>query len=781
MPERDRGSTSVIVDRWFNFTLLPQQVIPFCEPPAPECELAIVDITTTAASERGTADGSIAIQISGITTGETVTYYINGVAYITGTTATTHTVTGLTSGVYQVYILDTAGCFVTEDAVILDGEFRTGNFIVQSPTNLTAVENPIIIGVGTAINSSSPRRNITTLDVVGDLTDGFNIRINLTSPYLYSQTFYSKAYPNKTNFFLASVLNNSVGIPVGTNTHTEIATSLAESLQKDTLIPRVYFINNDGTTVTLEAKETGDRFDLTSSNMIASATGVTVTQTQAGRNFCDGQISDNYSISCEVMVNTNETNQYPELGDDIDYNRVAELILPFNPNNIHRFDISSILKNQVSTPMPDTTLTGSTLLPTIMQPFYCKLSELYPLVPNTNTIKKRYKTTVPVQWTINSSLDRYSPNIMDDYLGIISSNIDADFGLDMSWSTTGTVEFTDYLFELTGNTGTTNVMFSIWNNTNTGVTYNWQTGDTFTGVTAGEYFAHISGTTDGIIHQYFKSFFINQFSNDYDDTRKRNVRTDVKFLTNSPSPKQIERQSNEFLYFILPKNYGKELKVKGDLYFYDGTEVTGQTFFTISTGTTNAGGCMIMNLSYDKLGLENYEVTGTTNRKIKRAELAVYQSDSVNGDWQYTEEKIYRFEIDEMPRKWGVLFQNGLGTFDSYDFVGVVEETVSRDADTYTIPLTFNINGSLASGFKSTATYNTRIIKRVTANTGWVNQVHFDWLMELIKSNNVFSTATANQNYVNLIEYSYKKSSLDDLFDVECVFEWTIFQNNITI
>ncbi len=72
----------------------------------------------------------------------------------------------------------------------------------------------------------------------------------------------------------------------------------------DAVIPKIYYINNDSTTVTLWAKETGSRFNLSTANVIASTTGITVTQTRVGTDYCDGQITDNYSISCEILSNT---------------------------------------------------------------------------------------------------------------------------------------------------------------------------------------------------------------------------------------------------------------------------------------------------------------------------------------------------------------------------------------------------------------------------------------------------------------------------------------------
>ena len=790
-PTNGGSTTSVIETTWTITGLNQANYIPVegCAAPPVGCFLEITGSSHTDVTIRGAADGTITVGISGQT--GTTTWYLDGVFVASGITEATssYQFTGLAAGTYDVQVEDSHSpdvCFASvQDITILDGEFRSGNFQLSYPDVLVALENPVIVGVETAITNPNPRQNITTLDIDGTINDGDSITFNLTSPFLYSQTFYAKAYPNKPNFFLASVLNNSTGTPVGTNTTTEIATSLAEALQLDAVIPKVYYINNSGSIVTLAAKETGTKFNLDTTNVIISG-DVELVQTQVPTNYCDGQITDNYSISCEVMVNTDSTNQYPDVGQTTDYNRVAELILPFNPSNVHRFDIGSILKSQVSTPMPDMTLTGSTMLPTVMQPYYVRLSELYPLVANTNTVKKRYKTSVPVNWVINSSLDRNADNTMEDYLGHYYNNINPN------WTYTAVgigsypyysghdVTFEDVLFD-TGDTGTTNVQISVWNYNNTSQVESWRAYTSgFNGLSSGTYYGRVSGSTDGITFMFSRYFYVNPYATGQTNTQYPSANHDVLFLTNSPSVKQIQRASNEFLYFVLPKNYGYDLVMKGDLYFYDGTEELSQTFFTISTGDTNAGGCIIMNLSYDKLGLAAYEVSGTTNRKIKRMELAVWQSNAY-GDFQYTETKTYRFEIDEMPRKAGILFQNALGMYDAFDFIGEVEETISRDNDTYTVPLSFASTGSLQYGFKNTATYNTKIVKKVVVNSGWIDEAHFDWLMELMKSNNIYSTSTTNQNYLNLVGYDYNKSSLDDLFNIEAEFEWTIYENNITV
>lgn len=246
------------------------------------------------------------------------------------------------------------------------------------------------------------------------------------------------------------------------------------------------------------------------------------------------------------------------------------------------------------------------------------------------------------------------------------------------------------------------------------------------------------------------------------------------FLTNAPNPLQIQRNQTNFLYFVLPKDYGQTLNLVGDIEFYDGTSSSGITFFNISTGTTNIGGVYALNVSYDTLGLLNYESSGNT--KIKRVTF------SVNDDsGAYTESRIYRFEIDEQPRKFGVSFENKLGGTDTFDFIGVVENSIDRTIKSYTVPREITSNGSSPQGFKSNATYDTKITKNIVVNSGWIDQDHFDWLIELLSSNNIYSYSEPNQNYLNLVDFSYIKSSLDDLFEIEITFTHTIFENNITV
>jgi len=84
-------------------------------------------------------------------------------------------------------------------------------------------------------------------------------------------------------------------------------------------------------------------------------------------------------------------------------------------------------------------------------------------------------------------------------------------------------------------------------------------------------------------------------------------------------------------------------------------------------------------------------------------------------------------------------------------------------------------------GFKSSAMFDTQVTKTVTVNSGWIDETHFDWLIELMNTNDIYSYTEVNQNYLKVSKYKYKKSSLDDLFELEITFQQTIIENNVTV
>jgi hypothetical protein len=191
---------------------------------------------------------------------------------------------------------------------------------------------------------------------------------------------------------------------------------LAEVFQKDPILSRIYYISNSGNTVTFKARQYGSDYNLTSTNVsITGGSGIVLANTVSGIAHYDGELTANYSLYTELFVNDNV--EYIDTLVASDYSRVLELELPFNKTNFHQFDLSSSIKNYVSTPKFDFSLTGFTYLSDWLCSYYCKYGEKYPLISGTNTKKKRYKGQTDFGYAVNSALNLEDPNSMNVYFG----------------------------------------------------------------------------------------------------------------------------------------------------------------------------------------------------------------------------------------------------------------------------------------------------------------------------------------------------------------------------
>lgn len=663
-----------------NPILLAQKVIPeVCLVVPVECDLEIYSGITTNPVLRGET-GSIKIFLSGAT-GSTIEYKVNGAVITSSGSATGYTFSNLLAGTYTV--LATEGeCFSQKTYTILDGEFRTAPFTLNTIKDLTCTENPIILNLSTGVNLvTRSGSGESTLEVTSTIVDGDYIEIQLEYPQTYVARFTAKNFPVRDDYFLATTLKNDEGVSVGTNSSAEIAKSIEEVLSKDILLSRLYDFRTDSNIVYIKAKEQNAYLNLNTSR-VTIVGNITLTETRIGVSAYDGQLSQNYSLYTTIYVN--EDIEYGEAETIDEFTKVAELELPFSSNNKHFFDLAPVLKNFVSTPKLNFNVKEFTTLSPMISSYYLEYGEKYPLVQNSTTKKSRKKGVTGQKYCINSSLPWTDANDMSAYLG------------------TGSTSPTGYT-------------------------------------------------------------------------------TNVKFLTTAPSVKQVQRNSSEYLFFILPKDYGKTLSVKGDLYFYDGTILTGETLYTISTGSTNFGGVFCCAAGYNELNLADYEVlTGDSTRKIRRVDFAVWQSDSAN-TLTYTETRSFRYEIDELPRRYGCAFLNSLGTWDIFDFSGEIIDDVEYSNDRIEIPREVNTLGSSPAGFIANSVYNTRVTKKIACNTGWIDMQTFDWLIDLLASNRIYNYTDSNQPYLIVDSVNYQASSNDDLYNIDVVFQETLHLNNISI
>lgn len=758
----------------------------FCEPPPIQCTLEITGVAKTDETTLGAADGSITITISGAT-GATQTYtvYKEDIP----TTNTTGVFTGLTSGQYNVRV-DEGVCFDTwaDEINILQGYFQTQDFITNTSRmpELSASENPIIFQIQTPNTGQQPQHGIYTFTVTGTIEQNRKIVFDLETP-LYKTTIISRGFPNRSNYMLSSVLTDAQGTELTQNSSNDIAISLAECIESDLMLSKLYYVSVDDNVITLKTKERTNKYNLVlneniflyNESGVLSNTGIAFASTQQGQDQYQGSVADGYSVYAQIYTSTTE--EYGSTPNLNNFFPVAELNLPYLSNNRMRFDLSEVLKPYCSTPKIDFTFSGWTTMPTCIRPYYIVYGEKFYLIKNSSSKKKREKgdTRDDIKYYINSSLPWETPNNMADYLGENLHNVRPDFVLDISGSQYNySITISDYLFD-TGSTKTTNIMFNLQEDGQSAE--GWQTGTTFTGIGVAPYPTGtfwVSGNTSGTTFTYSASWYKNPYAEGYINNNTVIERTGVKFLTPEPNPKLIERNSTEYLYFILPKDYGKPLDFRGDIKFYDGTSILNYKFFDVVTDVNNFGGVIAVACGADKLNLAAIEMSGGTLRKIRQIDFAIYQE---SGTTLFSEIRSFKFRSEDAERKFGIMFLNSLGGFDAWTFNGLVERSVKRTYGTYTLPKQYNLDGSSPRGFSVNTTYDVKTVKTVTCNSGWINSAHMDYLVELLKSNVIVSYTEENQNYLNLVNYSYIKSSLEDEFDMECTFEFTTFENNISL
>ena len=92
-----------------------------------------------------------------------------------------------------------------------------------------------------------------------------------------------------------------------------------------------------------------------------------------------------------------------------------------------------------------------------------------------------------------------------------------------------------------------------------------------------------------------------------------------------------------------------------------------------------------------------------------------------------------------------------------------------------------DVDGSLSPGFKYNAAYDTQTTKKLTVNSGWIDSQTFDWLKELVASNEIYIYSNEYDNYVLVKGFKYNKSSNDTLYNIELELDYTIYENSISV
>lgn len=251
--------------------------------------------------------------------------------------------------------------------------------------------------------------------------------------------------------------------------------------------------------------------------------------------------------------------------------------------------------------------------------------------------------------------------------------------------------------------------------------------------------------------------------------------TGVKFLTNSPSLKKSRREGRELLYILIGKDIHTDIKLYYDLLFWDGTTSTNNLRLDLGTFTSNYGGAWIIPTGFLALGLDSVE--SGTGKKIKKVDVYLRSNSNTTA---YSEIKSYKYDYQEPTSRYGVAFLNKLGTYDTFDFFGLVTNDINRTSNTYLLPININTDGSVVEGSKNSGAFDTKLNKKITVNSGLISESEFNWLIELLSSNEIYSYDDADK-YLTVDSFKYATTNQTNEYNIEVTFIESLPQNNVNI
>lgn len=152
------------------------------------------------------------------------------------------------------------------------------------------------------------------------------------------------------------------------------------------------------------------------------------------------------------------------------------------------------------------------------------------------------------------------------------------------------------------------------------------------------------------------------------------------------------------------------------------------------------------------------------------------------GSNEFTIHKAFRFEhvepsADEL---FEVCFLSTAGVFETFTFRGLKTESLERSAKNYTIPLIPNSNGSYSQGATNNRTYQSEVQRKVIVETGLLDLDTYNWLQELISSNDVYEISD-NVNALRIDSIKYQSDSQTSAFGFQVTFIQNILLNNLNL
>lgn len=262
------------------------------------------------------------------------------------------------------------------------------------------------------------------------------------------------------------------------------------------------------------------------------------------------------------------------------------------------------------------------------------------------------------------------------------------------------------------------------------------------------------------------------------------------WLTEQPQYKLIRRSSDiqdyelAYIYVMNEEEFSnvRNYRLRLELLYIDGSTAT--QFHSLGNNI-NASGLYYMDVSYQALSLVTYEAL------LKLRSYTVVLEVFRNANWvDYSSPLNYDIDLNYEPDNYQkIWWRNKFGAFDQFEFEGLEVNTINVDPINYQRSL--QINQGYQRDKRVNAVYRKDTSNRITFNTGWLDETHFNWIKSLLVSNEIYTRAYYLRQFgftfmnqlgfvpINITNYTYEMNNIDRLFNMQIEFEVAIDENNI--
>ena len=252
------------------------------------------------------------------------------------------------------------------------------------------------------------------------------------------------------------------------------------------------------------------------------------------------------------------------------------------------------------------------------------------------------------------------------------------------------------------------------------------------------------------------------------------AQTYINFLTQAPNPKNVYLNSNEYLYFLYSNNHSQmsnlHFAMLADVNYSDGTTDLALTLLQDTAIASNGGSLYSANVSpyqiFTGITYSSKLVKSYTVRLVFVSGAATY---TVSNDKEYI-----LLPDDASVGQKEILFQNSFGVYESFVFNGEYETDVERKVSTFNIPIPFG------NGYTSYSTIdNIDVTQKYKSHSAHLDKEHFDWLFQLVKSNDVRLVVGNELKRIIITNADWKSISNSDLFKISIEWVYSLDENYI--